>query len=158
MRRLFVVLALVVLMARPSFAQAGLGSITGTVVDPSGAVVPGASVRLLEVSTQGARAISTNEAGLFTLPSVVPGKYTITITASGFKEKKLENIGLNAFQQISLGQLALEVGQGATSVVTVTAEQQLVKDSAVRYDTIQSKQVSEMPLMGRNWTGVMKAV
>ena len=145
-------------MAGAVFAQGGLGSITGTVIDPSGAVVPGASVRLLEVSTQGARAISTNEAGLFTLPSVVPGKYTITITASGFKEKKLENIALNAFQQISLGQLALEVGEGVTSVVTVTAEQQLVKDSAVRYDTIQSKQVSEMPLMGRNWTAVMKAI
>lgn len=138
--------------------QAGLGSITGTVVDPSGAVIPGAAVQLKEASTQGVRAISTNDVGLFTLPSINPGKYTVTITAAGFKEKKLENLTVNAFQQISLGELVLEIGTGAASVVTVTAEQQLIKESAVRYDTVQAKQVEDMPLFGRNWTGLLKAI
>jgi hypothetical protein len=140
------------------YSQGGLGSISGTVVDPSGAVVPNASVTLQDILTQGTRVIASNEAGLFVLPSVVPGRYTVTITAQGFREKKLENITVSAFQQISLGQVSLEVGQGVASVITVTAEQQLVKDSAVRYDTIQSKQVTDMPLVGRNWTGVLKAL
>lgn len=139
-------------------AQGGLGSVSGTVVDPSGAVVPNALVTLQDVLTQGNRVIASNEAGLFVLPSVVPGRYTLSVTVPGFREKKLENITVNAFQIISLGQVSLEVGQGVASVVTVTAEQQLVKDSAVRYDTIQSKQVADMPLMGRNWTGVIKAL
>jgi hypothetical protein len=154
----FAVTVTLLCLAGGLFGQGGLGSITGTVVDPTGAVIPNATVRLLSVTTQGARVISTNEAGLFTLPSVVPGQYSITVTAQGFREKTLGNISVSAFQQISLGQVALEVGAGAASVVTVTAEQQLVKDSAVRYDTIPSRQVTDMPLMGRNWTGMLKAI
>ena len=140
------------------WGQSGLGSITGTVVDPSGAVILDAAVELKSTSTQGIRSTATNEVGLFTLPSITPGKYVIRITASGFKEKTLENLNVNAFQQIALGQIALEVGQGAQVTVTVTAEQQLVKDSAVRYDTVQAKMVSDMPLFGRNWTGLLKAI
>jgi hypothetical protein len=139
------------------FGQAGLGSINGTVVDPSGAVVPAATIRLIATATQGVRVISTNEAGLFTLPSVVPDQYKIVISATGFREKTLESIVVNGFQQVSLGQVTLDVGQGATTV-TVTAEQQMIKESAVRYDSIQARQVSEMPLMGRNWTGLLKAI
>ena len=142
----------------PLLGQAGLGSITGTVVDPSGAVIPGAGVQMKDASTQGVRTISSNEVGLFTLPSITPGRYSVTITAAGFKEKKLDNITVNAFQQISLGLLSLEIGSGAASVVTVTAEQQLIKESAVRYDTVQAKMVEDMPLFGRNWTGLLKAI
>lgn len=156
--RSFIVLAAALLSASSLlFGQAGLGSITGTVVDPSGAVVPAATIRLIATATQGVRSITTNESGLFTLPSVVPDRYQIVITATGFREKTLDNIAVSGFQQISLGQIALDVGQGATTV-TVTAEQQMVKDSAVRYDSIQARQVSEMPLMGRNWTGLIKAI
>ncbi|MCC6368091.1 MAG: TonB-dependent receptor [Bryobacterales bacterium] len=140
------------------FAQAGLGSLTGAVADSSGAVIPGAGVKLLEIATQGSRTVTSNEAGLFNFPSVVPGRYTITITSSGFKQKQLDNITVNAFQQIALGQITLEVGEGPSSIVTVTAEQQLVKESGVRYDTIQSKQVSEMPLNGRNWATLLKVI
>lgn len=139
-------------------AQAGLGSITGTVADSTGAVVPNANVKLLEIATQGTRTVTTNEAGLFTFPSLVPGRYTITITTSGFKERQLDNITLNAFQQIALGQISLEVGEGPSSIVTVTAEQQLVKETGVRYETIQSKQVAEMPLNGRNWATLLKVI
>ena len=156
--RLFAVVLTMSFCACPLFGQAGLGSITGTVVDPSGAVVPNASVRLTDVATKGVRAISTNEAGVFTLPSITPGQYSIAVAAAGFKEKVLDNLRVNGFQQISLGQLTLEIGQGVASVVTVTAEQQLIKESAVRYDTVQGKQVEEMPLFGRNWTGMLKAI
>src|SRR5574340_317448 len=157
-RALLLLLSGVFVFAGPAFGQAGLGSITGTVIDPSGAVVPSAGVRLTDISTQGARTITTNDAGLFLLPSIPPGQYSVAITAPGFKEKRIDNITVNAFQQISLGDVSLEIGQGASSVVTVTAEQQLVKSSAVRYDTVQAKVVEEMPLFGRNWTGLLKAI
>lgn len=64
-----------------AFAQGGLGSISGVVIDPSGAAVPAAAVVLLEISA------SINEIGLFTLPSVLPGRYTGTLTAQGFRGK-----------------------------------------------------------------------
>ncbi|MBI4877569.1 MAG: carboxypeptidase regulatory-like domain-containing protein [Acidobacteria bacterium] len=140
------------------FGQAGLGSITGAVVDSSDARIPNAAVKVVQLSTNSERTTTTNEAGLFTLPSLVASKYTLTITASGFKEKKIENFDLNAFQNLSFGSLVLEVGTGPSTVVTITAEQQIVKDNAVRYETIQATQVTEMPLQGRNWTTLLKVI
>ena len=75
---------IVLWFAGSAFGQGGLGSISGTVVDPSGAVIPSASVVLLEIQTQTTRSITTNEVGLFVLPSDVPGRYTVTVSAPGF--------------------------------------------------------------------------
>jgi len=133
------------LAAECAWSQAGLGSITGMVVDSSGSVVVGAEVRLVETNTRQVRTTVSNEAGLFTLPSLVAGSYQVTITAKGFKEKTLSNLTLNAFQQLGLGTIMLEIGEGPSTLVTVTAEQQLVKDSAVRYDTVQARAVADMP-------------
>ena len=102
---------------------------------------------------------TANESGLFTFPSVVVGTYTVTISHAGFKEKKIENLNVNGFQQVALGQITLDVGAAAESVtVSATAEQALVKDSAVRFATVQAKQVSEMPLAGRNWINLLKVI
>ena len=139
-------------------AQAGLGAVQGTVVDTSGAVVPNATLKLIQISTNGERTTTSNEQGLFTFPSLVPSLYSLEVSASGFKEKKLENLTLNAFQVMTLGQVVLEVGQGPSTVINVTAEQQIVKDNAVRYETVQSKQVTEMPLQGRNWSTLLKII
>lgn len=155
----FVFAALCLLSFTPMLrGQAGLGSIQGIVVDASDSHVPGASVRLIQTSTNFERTTAANEAGLFTFPSLVPSAYVITITAPGFKEKKLENLQLNAFQVMSLGRVQLDVGEGPSTVVNVTAEQQIVKDNAVRYETVQSKQVTDMPLNGRNWTTLLKII
>ena len=159
MSRLIQVLCLSLTLAVvPVLAQSGLGSITGVVQDASGAVIGGATIRLTENSTQAVRTATSNDTGLFTFPAVGVGTYTVAVTNPGFKEKKIENLGVNAFQQVALGQILLEIGEGPSSVITVTAEQQLVKDSAVRYETIQSRQVSEMPLAGRNWINLLKVI
>src|SRR5271165_6664304 len=98
--------------ALPSFGQTGLGSITGKVVDPSGATVPHAELRLVETSTQTVSTTSANAEGIFTFPSVAVGHYTLTTKAAGFRERQLNNLEVTAYQQISLGDLKLEVGQG----------------------------------------------
>ena len=148
-----------VLAVGPVQAQSGLGSITGTVQDSSGGIIAGATIRLTEKATQSTRSTTANENGLFTFPAVVVGTYTVTVTRPGFKEKKIENLSINAFQQVALGQVILDVGAPAESVtVTATAEQTLVKDSAVRFATVQAKQVSEMPLAGRNWINLLKVI
>ncbi len=143
----------------PAFAQSGLGSITGTVQDSSGGAVAGAVVRLTEKATQGVRSTTSTDAGLFTFPSVVVGTYSVAIQHPGFKAKVVDSVGINAFQQVALGNIVLEVGAPAESVtVTATAEQTLVKDSAVRFATVQAKQVTEMPLAGRNWINLLKVI
>jgi len=141
-----------------AFAQAGLGNITGTVVDSTGLVMPGVSVVLTQQSTQTKRSVTTNGSGVFELPSILPGQYTIAISARGFREKRLEGIDVNGFQQISLNQIRLELGGGPVAEVNVTAEQELVKDSGQRAETIQARQVSEMPNNGRNWATLLKVI
>src|SRR5437899_399819 len=108
MSRLIQVLCLSLILAvTPLLAQSGLGSITGVVLDPSGGIVSGASVRLTENATQVSRTTATNEAGLFTFPAVVVGTYSVTVSRAGFKNRKIENMGVNAFQQVALGQITL---------------------------------------------------
>ncbi len=107
----------------PMFGQTGLGSVTGEVVDPSGAKLPHASLRLVEKSTQTTFATQANGEGIFTFPSVAVGQYTLTVKAAGFRDRQLDNIGVSAYQQVSLGNLQMEVGQGPAETVTVTAQE-----------------------------------
>src|SRR5436309_1349483 len=134
------------LSALPLFAQAGLGSISGELVDATGARLPRAALRVVEKSTGIATSTASNEEGLFAFPALVVGNYTLTIKATGFKDKQLDNLNLSAFQQLSVGRVTLEVGQGPAETVTVTATQELVKDSAVRSDAILSRQVKNIPV------------
>ncbi len=142
-----------------AFGQAGLGSISGTVLDSSKASIPNATIKVLQVSTGSERNTATNQAGLFMVPSLVPSTYTVTISAAGFKERSFSNLALNAFDNIALGSVELEVGSGAATVIDVTAEAvQLATESAVRDNAIESKQVTEMPLQGRAWISMMKVI
>jgi len=147
------------LLAAPYlFGQTGLGSVTGEVVDPSGSNLPNANLRLVETSTQTTFTTTANGEGIFTFPSVAVGHYTLTIAAAGFRDRRLENLEVSAYQQVSLGKLALEVGQGPVETVTVTANQDLVKDSAARMDAIEAGQVNSIPLAGRNWVTLLKII
>jgi len=141
-----------------AFGQAGLGTITGTIVDRTAAVVGGARLTLVQTETKSTREVVSNSQGIFDIPGLVPGQYTLTVNAPGFREEKLDNIQINGFQQLSLGQIALIVGQGPAAAITVTAEQQLIKDSGERVETIQAEQVSEMPNNGRNWATLLKVI
>src|SRR5579863_4041815 len=114
----------------PLPGQTGLGSITGKVVDPSGASIPHAELRLVETSTQTVSTTAANTEGIFTFPSVAVGHYILTTKAPGFRERQLSNLEVSAYQQISLGNLTLEIGQGPVETVSVSAQQDLVKDSA----------------------------
>jgi hypothetical protein len=141
-----------------AYAQAGLGTIQGNVTDTSGASIPNASVTLRQTTTNTERTTVSNDTGLFTFPSMVASQYTLNVSAPGFKAKTIENINLNAFQVLTIGAVALEIGDGPATTITVTSEQQIVKDNAVRYESIQSKQVTDMPLQGRNWSTLLKII
>lgn len=140
-------------------AQSGFGSISGTVVDETGGALTGAKVEVLEVATGAARTATSNEAGLFTVPAVPPGNYVITISRTDFKSKQFENVLVNSFQQVALGRVTLDVAIGASEVTEVTAAAPMLDlDSGVRLETIQAKQVQEMPLQGRNWSTLLKVI
>jgi hypothetical protein len=142
----------------PAHSQAGLGSITGTVVDSSDAPIPGAAVKVVQLSTNSERNTVTNDVGIFSLPSLVASKYEVTITAAGFRTKTIKDLGLNAFQNLALGRIQMELGTTQTTVDVHAEIPLMTTENAVRNDVIQAKQVTDMPLQGRNWTTLLKVI
>jgi hypothetical protein len=153
-------LALIVTCAGPADAQVTSGSITGTVKDTSGAVIPGATVTVLNAATGVTRTVSTNEVGAFALPTLPPGAYTIRVELAGFKTLEKTNIFLSATDRLNAGDFELEVG-GTAETVSVTAEAaglQLQTRSGERSDLITGNQLNNLALNGRNIIDFVKVV
>src|SRR5262245_33783004 len=110
-------------------AQTVTGTISGTVIDTSGQVIPGAKVMLTDGRTGATRHLTTNDAGDFSFAAVQPGTYTIKVEHPGFRSFQRENTVLSANEDLALGKLALSVGQ-VSELVTVTAEGAMVETSS----------------------------
>src|SRR5215813_14026367 len=149
------VLSLVVLIAAlcgNSNAQAVYGSISGTVTDPNGAVVSGATVSITSVERKTSDTVTTNDSGLYVKERLLPGNYEVKIESQGFKAKLISSVVVNVDAQTKVDAV-LEAGQ-VTDTVTVTAgEGQLLKtDRADVATTFQEKQVTDLPILDRNFT------
>jgi outer membrane receptor protein involved in Fe transport len=140
---------------RSTFAQgAGAGTLTGTVVDKDG-VVPGAVVAVTETATNAVRTAPTNEAGVFRIPALPPGQYTLKVEVSGFKPLSMTGIALITGEIRDLGKLTLQLGGQAESV-TVTAEVTPVQvASSSRASAITSDQLTNIQMKGRDIYGLM---
>jgi hypothetical protein len=103
MKRLLVVVALLALLPAAAFAQVDRATITGTIKDSAGAVMPGATVTVTNVATGVAATQTTTETGSYLLVNLIPGRYQVDVELSGFKK--------------STQVIALEVGQRARLVV-----------------------------------------
>src|SRR5690348_7536711 len=91
-----------------------LGEITGRVTDPSGSVIPAASVTLINANTNAVRNSATTDAGVYSFPSVAPGSYQLTVRVSGFKTAS-EQFEVQVQQAVRLD-VTLQVGQPSESV------------------------------------------
>ncbi|MDT5157557.1 MAG: hypothetical protein QOH51_1914 [Acidobacteriota bacterium] len=149
-RRLFaaVVLALLVaLAAAPVLAQSDKGSITGTVTDPTGAVVPNAKITATSLDTGETREATTGDQGSYTLPELKAGRWRVSAEAAGFKTTTVDDYKV-AVQVTHSIDFKLEVG-AVTDVVTVTTDAApvLQSDTAVRQTNVTERQVKELPLL-----------
>ena len=150
----FPVAALFILMlllaAGPSaWAQAGRGSITGLVSDPSGAVVPGARVTLLDHATAIEQSTVTSAAGLYSFVSLNPGAYEVTASGQGFEGVARDHITVSV-DQVSTVNIALRVGK-VTDTVTVSESVDLVDTSnSTVGQLISSETIDRVPLLTRN--------
>src|SRR4029077_442422 len=123
-RNFLSVCVLIVCAASVALAQAGRGSISGTVTDPGGALVAGAQVVLRNPETGATQHTVTTSAGLYTFISLNPGVYQVTASQSGFKSAALDKITVNV-DQVTEVNINLQVG-AATETVTVTEGVELV--------------------------------
>src|SRR5205085_10017322 len=106
------------------FAQSDSASISGTLTDPSGAVVVGASVQVVNADTNVSQTTRSNQSGLYLFPNLPPGHYRMSVKHPGFKESVQPSLTLHVQDAVSQN-FNMQVG-GATESVTVMAEAQAV--------------------------------
>ncbi len=137
------------LCAVAAFAQAGRGTISGTVTDPAGALVSAAKVTLLDQATGVTQQTVTSSAGLYTFVSLNPGTYKVTASQTGFASVALNNVNVNV-DQVTEANIRLQVG-AATETVTVTETADLLDSSnSIVGSLIGSKEIDRVPLLYRN--------
>jgi hypothetical protein len=141
----------------PAGAQAVSGTILGFVQDSTGAVVPGATVTLVNGGTGYSRSVVSNAAGEYTAPLIPTGTYTVTAELSGFKKVTKTNVQLGVDQKIRID-LALEIG-AMTEVVEIQAETPLLQTSSSELGTtVVEEQIKTLPLNGRNFVSLTRTV
>jgi len=150
----FGVLAVIVLL-HPVHAHAQVtgATMTGTLTDASGAYIPNAQISIKNVSTGIERSTTTDSAGFYTLPNLLPGSYQVSATAKGFATKVETGVTLNIGAQVELN-ISLQVG-AITQTVEVGSEAQEVQlASSNTGGVLLRNTVEDLPLNGRDWTSL----
>ena len=153
-RRLVLFVLLSLLGATTAFAQSSMGTVVGTVSDPSGGVVPGASVTLTSVDTSISSTRVTNDSGYFTFINVRPGNYELTIELTGFSMAKVPSFAVGVNETVARN-VSLQVG-AATETVTVTGLSELLQTSSVGLGhVVEQKVIRDLPIQGGNFTPLL---
>src|SRR5436190_14517270 len=127
----------------------GLGNIVGTVTDPSGSVIPGATVKVTELGTGLTRSATTNADGYYVLSSLKPSQYGLAITSAGFRTFNQKDLTLLADQALTVN-AKLELGT-ANEVIEVTGTQlQVDTTTSTLKNVVEQQRLTELPLQGRN--------
>src|SRR3984893_9423784 len=147
----FAALALILLTSVRVYAQVSGATMTGTVNDATGAVIPNAQLSIQNVATGEVRGVTTDKAGFYTAPNLLPGSYEVTVTASGFSTEVRSGITLTVGAQQVLN-LTMKIGQ-VSQKVEVTGEAPAVQLATSDISGVVSQtEVVELPLNGRDWT------
>jgi hypothetical protein len=153
--KLFVVL-LIALAAATASAQTVTGTVSGSLLDASGAVITGAPVTLTSETTGVARTADTNESGAFVFTAVPPGTYSVSVEMSGFRPVRRTGIVLTANDRVALGNIQLEVGQ-VTEAISVVAQGATVNtETAENTALLSSNQMDVMMARGRDVANLLR--
>src|SRR5882672_11456026 len=148
--RLVTVVSCVLLCAVWAVGQGTRGTIRGTVSDPNGAVVAGATVKLVDAARQQEiRTVQTDQGGNYQFLELDPATYVITISATGFAETRLNDVKVDPNRNLQLD-TKLSVG-GTAAEVTVTGTQELIdRETPTLGTNVENRRVQGLPLNGRN--------
>lgn len=136
-----------ILCSIPLSAQMDTGGVTGTVKDPSGAIVVGAKCTLTNNATNVAQTAISTSAGAYTFTGVPAGTYTLRVTAHGFKEYVLSDISVHV-QNVVTADVPLQMGSVAEQVTVTSSVPLLQAQDASVGMTINSKMTNDLPLQG----------
>jgi hypothetical protein len=150
-------LACALLLCSASWAQNVYGTLTGRVLDPSGASIPGASVAAINVGTNARFPATSSSDGFYTLPGLPVGVYDLSVEAQGFQNFTVRGIRLQVNESIRVD-ATLPVGT-STETVNVIADSVVVDTiSPTLKAVVDQKRIEELPLNGRNATQLMRLV
>ncbi|MGA3042017.1 MAG: carboxypeptidase regulatory-like domain-containing protein, partial [Bryobacteraceae bacterium] len=129
------------------------GEIKGSVMDPSGALVPAAAVSIRNVQTGVVTATTTNQAGLYDVPFLAPGNYTITFSKEGFRSSVREGIVL----QIETVEISatLQIGASAQEVVVNEAGPLVETETTEQHVDLSTQAIETAPIVGTDWRAEM---
>jgi hypothetical protein len=145
-----IALVAALLCVPPAFADELYGRIRGTVTDPSGAVVPGAVVKIANLGTGAVKHATTDQSGSYEIPNLPIGNYSVAVSKDGFRTSVLGNLKLEV-NQVYVNNVALQLGATAEAV-EVTANPAQVEQSSMQLTAdISAKTITDLPLNGRNW-------
>lgn len=149
-------IALILLLSFATFSLYGQdrAEINGTITDPTGAVVSGAKIELTSGATGFRRAALTNSNGIYLFSSLPVGSYSIAISKEGFKPYQVGGIDLLFGQARTIDQ-TLQVGTVSDSVMVSASLEALNRSNAEIDGVVESSQIREIPVNGRNWATLM---
>lgn len=161
-REIFPLLLLALTFSLFLFSSAALSqttaTISGTVQDPLGSVIPNAQVTLTNEATNESHKVQTNGAGLYAFPSLVPGTYSLKASAKGFEAKQVTGIVLNAGDARTVPALNLTVGS-ETQTVTISADQQMIPvENGAKIDVLSTEDIDNLALQGQDTTELLKVL
>jgi hypothetical protein len=136
-----------------ALGQTVTGTITGTVSDPSGAVVPDVTVRAINVATNLEYTAQSNAAGVYNILFLPAGNYRLTASSTGFKQTILGPFTLEV-GQVARVDVRLELGEIAQTVEITSVAPILRTETAETGDTITANQATTLPLQGRNFNAL----
>jgi Carboxypeptidase regulatory-like domain/TonB-dependent Receptor Plug Domain len=153
------ILSAFLLMAIAPAMMAQSQNISGTVVDATGGIVPGAKVEITDAAKGGtARQATTDNLGRFQAIDIEPGRYVISVEKTGFKKAQV-TVTLDVNTKLDIGQVRLDVGS-VTDVLSISAEATplITTNSMDKAYVVEKTQMSELPMNGRNFTSLMNTV
>jgi hypothetical protein len=150
LQKYLLVLLTVGLCALPALGQGGsTGSLSGTVTDPKGAVVAGATVTVKNTATNQEFSTQTNNDGAYSIPTLSSGVYTATIVAAGFKQAAVTDIKIDVGKASTIN-VELEVGSANETVTVVGGGELLQTQSATVGTTLTGRQITDLPTASRD--------
>ncbi|HWQ55418.1 MAG TPA: carboxypeptidase regulatory-like domain-containing protein [Bryobacteraceae bacterium] len=137
-------------------AQSVTGTIAGRVLDPSGKVVPGARVSIVDTKTADTRAGNTDDAGIFVFPAVRPSTYTARIQVQGFVPIERTGIVLTANERLAIGDITLQLASVAESVVVQAQGAAVQTTSSEHAAQLNSNQIESILVRGRDVMSLLR--
>jgi hypothetical protein len=147
-----------ILLASTSFAQQLTGTLSATVADSAGAVVPNAKVTMRNEASGDVRTTVSNGSGYFTITAVQPGNYSVTIEAAGFKTWDQTGITFSQGDSKTLPNIKLEVGKVTETVEIKAGADVVIPDNSEVSTTINQELIEDVPIVGRDAGELLKVM